>query len=137
MIDTNKASISLIAGPTELTRPLFSYDLNEACEYQPIDIVQVLCNHPDISEYGSVHAPDSWKAIFTHEDITFDIRLSVYEDRTAVFCGFEFSGRCRVIDLVRLRQYMYHNGFESLWFHDKDCEIMDPVGFARKYAKKS
>jgi hypothetical protein len=137
MIDTNKESISLIAGPAELKQPLFSYDLDEICEYHPKDIVQAICRHPEISETGSVDKPESWKAIFVHEEITFDIQLSVYEDRPDVFCGFEFSGSCRIIDLVRLRQYLYHNGFESLWFHDQNCEIMDPVGFTRKYAKPS
>lgn len=137
MIDTTKELISLIAGPAELKQPLFSYDLDEICEYHPKDIIQALCRHPEISDCGSLDSFEKWRANFTHQDVYLDIKISKYENRPDLFCGFEFSGYCRIIDLVRLRQYLYNNGFESLWFHDKDCEIMCPVAFSRKYAKKS
>jgi len=137
MIDTTKESISLIAGPAEIKQPLFSDELDEISEYNPKDIILTICMHPEISETGSIDDPDNWKATLSHKDITFDILLSLYEERPDVFCGFEFRGNCRIIDLVRLRQFMYDNGFESLWFHDQDSEVMCPVGFTRKYAKKS
>jgi len=118
MIDTTKESISLIAGPTKIEQPLFSDELGEISEYNPKDIVRTICRHPEISETGNVDDLENWKATFSHKDVTFDILLSIYEERPNVFCGFEFRGNCRIIDLVRLRQYMCHNGFESLLFHD-------------------
>jgi hypothetical protein len=138
MIDTEKEGISITAGPEGLGQPFYSYELQDITEYRPIDVSEVLERLPGITitNRGSPQWWD-WKAIYHKDEIDLTLGMSIFEMEKDVFCSLDFIGVCSPLTLIGIIQYLKHNGFPSLWFHNQDSEMFTPANFLERYSKCS